>query len=51
MLDRTRKRVGHGGESEVGGGRGEMGKISTYLDGTRQSFLIKITKLAMSGNT
>ena len=39
MLDRTRKRVGHGREREVGGGRreirrgGEMGKVLTYLDG------------------
>ena len=33
MLDRTRKRVGHGTEREVGGSRGEMGKVSTYLDG------------------
>ena len=39
MLDRTRKRVGHGREREVGDGRrgirrrGEMGKVSTYLDG------------------
>ena len=40
MLDRTRKRVGHGRKREVGDGRrvirriGEMGKVSTYLDGT-----------------
>ena len=33
MLDRTRKRVGHGTEREVGDGRGEMGKVSTYFDG------------------
>ena len=43
MLDRTRKRVGHGKEREVGDGRrgirrgirrgGEKGKVSTYLDG------------------
>ena len=38
MLDRTRKRVDHGREREVGGGGGlrrggEMGKVSTYLDG------------------
>ena len=39
MLDRTWKRVGHGREREVGGGRrgirreAEMGKVSTYLDG------------------
>ena len=39
MLDRTRKRVGHWREREVWGGRrgirrgGEMGKVSTYLDG------------------
>ena len=33
MLDRTWKRVGHGREREVGDGRGEMGKVSTYLDG------------------
>ena len=33
MLDRTWKRVGHGTEREVGDGRGEMGKVSTYLDG------------------
>ena len=39
-----------GGEREVGGGRGEMGKVSTCLDGTRQSFVLKIAKLAMSGN-
>ena len=32
MLDRTRKRVGHEREREVGDGRGEMGKVSTYLD-------------------
>ena len=38
MLDRTWKRVGHGSEREVVGGRrgirreGEMGKDSTYLD-------------------
>ena len=39
MLDRRRKRVGHRRKREVGGGRrgiriGEMGKVSTYLDGT-----------------
>ena len=33
MLDRTWKRVGHKREREVGYGRGEMGKVSTYLDG------------------
>ena len=39
MLDRIRKRVGHGMEREVGCGRrgirrgGEMGKVSTYSDG------------------
>ena len=39
MLDRTQKRVGHRREKEVGSGRreirrgGEMGKVSTYLDG------------------
>ena len=39
MLDRTQKRVEHGREREVGDGRkgrrkgGEMGKVSTYLDG------------------
>ena len=38
MLDRTWKRVGYGREREVWGGRrgirrrGEMGKVSTYLD-------------------
>ena len=36
MSDRTRKRVGHGREREVGGGRrgkrrGEMEKVSIYL--------------------
>ena len=43
MLDRTQKRVGHGRERKVVDGRrgirrGEMGKVSTYLDGMRQSF-------------
>ena len=39
MLDRTRKRVGHGREREVEDGRrgirkgAEMGKVSIYLDG------------------
>ena len=38
MFDRTGKRVEHGREREVGGGEGirrggEMGKVSTYLDG------------------
>ena len=33
MLDRIQKRVGHGREREVEDGRGEMGKVSTYLDG------------------
>ena len=38
MLDRIWKRVGHGRERELGDGsrrirRGEMGKVSTYLDG------------------
>ena len=39
MLDRTRKRVGHGTEREVGDGRrgirrgGEIGKVATYLNG------------------
>ena len=39
MLDRTRKRVGHEREREVGDGRSgirrgaKMGKVSTYLDG------------------
>ena len=39
MLDKTRKRVGHGAEREVGGGRrgiiggAEIGKVLTYLDG------------------
>ena len=38
MLDRTQKRVGHGREREVGGGRrgirrGEMGMVSSYIDG------------------
>ena len=32
MLDRTQKRVEHRREREVGDGRGEMGKVSTYLD-------------------
>ena len=44
MLDRTRKRVGHGREREVGDGRrgiiggGEIGKVSTYLDCMQQRF-------------
>ena len=56
MLDRTRKRVGHGREREVGDGRreirrgGEMGKVSTYLDGMQQSFLLNLAWLLMSGN-
>ena len=56
MLDRTWKRVGHGREREVGGGRreirrgGEMGKVSTYLEGMQQSFLLNIAWLPMSGN-
>ena len=38
MLDRTQKRVGHGREREVGGGRRgirreEMGMVSSYTDG------------------
>ena len=37
MSDRTWKRVGHGREREVGGGRretrGEMEKVPIYLDG------------------
>ena len=38
MSDRTWRRVGHGRKREVGGGKrvirgGEMGKVSTYLDG------------------
>ena len=37
MLDRTQKRVEHGREREVGGGRRGiqrgMRKVSTYLDG------------------
>ena len=39
MLDRTRKRVGHVTEREVGDGRrgirsgGEIGKVATYSDG------------------
>ena len=35
MLDRTQKRVGHGREREVGGGRRGIrrGEMSTYLDG------------------
>ena len=39
MLDRTQKRLGHWREREVGEGRrglrrgGEMGKVSTYLNG------------------
>ena len=37
MLDRTQKRVGHGREREVGDGRrgirGEMGMVSSYIDG------------------
>ena len=43
MFDRTRKRVGHGREREVGDGRriiggGEIGKVSTYLDCMQQRF-------------
>ena len=38
MLDRTRKRVGHGRERQVRDGRrgirrDEMGKVSSYIDG------------------
>ena len=38
MSDRTQKRVGHGREREVGDGRkeirrGEMGMVSSYIDG------------------
>ena len=38
MIDRTWKRVGHGREREVGGGRrqikrGETGKVSTNMAG------------------
>ena len=38
MLDRTQKKVGHGGEKEVGDGRrgirrGEIGMVSSYIDG------------------
>ena len=42
--------MGHDREREVEDGRQEKGKVSTYLDGTRHSFLLKIAKLAMSGN-
>ena len=38
MLDRTQKRVGHGREREVGDWsrgtrRGEMGMVSSYING------------------
>ena len=38
MLDMTQERVGHGREREVGDGRrgirrGEMGMVSSYIDG------------------
>ena len=38
MLDSTQRRVGHGREREVGDGsrgtrRGEMGMVSSYIDG------------------
>ena len=38
MSDRTQKMVGHGREREVGDGRrgirrGEMGMVSSYIDG------------------
>ena len=45
MIDRTWKRVGHGREREVGDGRrqirrGDVQKVSTYMDGIWQSFLL-----------
>ena len=38
MSDRTQNRVGHGKERQVGDGRrgtrrGEMGRVSSYIDG------------------
>ena len=53
MLDRT-KRVGHGREREVGDGRreirrGEMGTVSTYMDGMGQSFYLNLAWLPTSG--
>ena len=54
MLDRTQKRVGHGREIEVGNGRrgirrGEMGMVSSYTDGMRQSFSLYLACLPMCG--
>ena len=43
MLDRTRKRMGHVREREVGGGRRgkreQTGKVSTVVDSMSSSFL------------
>ena len=52
MLDRTQKRVGkRSGGWEMRDRRGgEMGKVSTYLDGMQQSFLLNLVWLPMSGN-
>ena len=39
-----------GGKEKWGGGRGEIGKESTYLDGTRQILLLNLAWLPISGN-
>ena len=54
MLERTQKRVGHGRERQVGDGRreirrGEMGMVSFYINGMRQSFLLYLAWLTMGG--
>ena len=54
MLDRTQKRVGHGREREVGDRRrgirrGEMGMVSSYIDGMCQSFLLYLAWIPVSG--
>ena len=44
MFNRTRKRVGHGREREVGNGRRakreQTGKVSTVVDSMSSSFLL-----------
>ena len=55
MLDRTEKRVGQTWERKRSGGwekgnKKGKGKISTYLDNMRQSFLLNLALLPTSGN-